>query len=77
MLCDACATGTEGTERLSHDIVGLLQFWLGAKSMESALRAHCNPAQWKRIAFVTGLFLQRHLDLPPAGRNVALDLLAR
>lgn len=77
LLCDACATVSESTERLSHDLVGLMQFWLGTRSMESALRTHCNPAQWERIVAVMGLFLQRHLELSPTGRNVALDLLAR
>lgn len=77
MLCDDCATAAESAERLSHDIVGLLQFWLGADSMESALLARCSPAQWKSAAAMTGLFLQRHLELPPAGRNAALDLLGR
>lgn len=77
VLCDGCATAGERAERISHDIVGLLGFWLGSTSMDSALRTQCSPAQWKRISEIMGLFLQRHLDLPPAGRNAALDLLAR
>lgn len=76
MVCKPCA-GARGEpgRPVTPGVLAILLAWQQADRMEPVWRTRCAPAQLGEMAGLLGNFIEHHLDLQPASRVIALDLL--
>jgi DNA repair protein RecO (recombination protein O) len=77
LLCPACVKrpGHRAVES-TPDILALLRRWQEAESPLIARNTRCTGNQLFALRENVGTFLQFHLDLPPAARRIALELMS-
>ncbi len=73
VLCPRCAA--EDGYALAPDIMTILRRWQVADSPRTARRTRCTTQQHLALRRFLGMFYAEHLDPPPAGRSVAMELL--
>ncbi|MBU1910350.1 MAG: DNA repair protein RecO C-terminal domain-containing protein, partial [Verrucomicrobia bacterium] len=78
LLCPDCAgEDRENRARVGSDVLGMLAAWQQARAPQGPLNTRCTSRQRAAIETLLGGFLAYHLDVQPAGRRAALDVLAR
>ncbi len=78
VLCGACAGSLDqAAERVAPDILSLLRFWQQSRAWDSARISRCTPRQLREVARFLGMFLQYHLEVSPASRELALEVVRR
>ena len=69
--------GAESAKRreIAPDVLVLLRTWQTIQSPRVVARTYCSLNQTLALSGFLGMLLEYHLDLQPAGRGVALDIL--
>lgn len=76
ILCHRCKTGDDPHPiAVAPDTVKIMRAWQEARSPQAALRVRCTQAQKTAIAPVLASFLAYHVDIAPASRTIALQLM--
>lgn len=76
VLCGACAGSMEKeAERMAPDVLGILRFWQQSREWNSARSSRCTPRQLRDVERVLGRFLQYHLEVGAASRELALEVM--
>ena len=77
LICAACLARGAAGEPFATEALAMLAGWQTANTPRAARRTHCSARQLGALDKLLGRFLQTHLDLLPASRAIALNLLRR
>ncbi len=78
LLCGRCRRHrTGGTRPLAPAVLATLRSWQRAPSPRIARRTRIGPTRMAELEHLLGLFLSYHLELDPAPRDTAYDILHR
>jgi len=81
VLCPncACAGGPPGgsTVRVAPGTLAMLRNWQVSHSLRAARNTRCSPKHCLELRDLLGIFIQYHLDIMPAGRNIAVEILRK
>ena len=77
LACAACAARGAGGEPVMSDALAMLAGWQASGSPRAARLTQCTARQLGAMEMLLGRFLQTHVDLLPASRAIALNLLRR
>lgn len=58
---------------VTPDILGIMNAWLKSSTWLTAANTRCTQTQSLTIENILGSFLEHHLDINPASRNIAMD----
>jgi len=77
LVCAACAARGAGGDPVAADALAVLAGWQASRNPRVARLTQCGPRQLAALEALLGRFLHTHLELRPASRALALDLLRR
>lgn len=77
ILCTACGDDNSGTTRISPSVLAMLRGWQNAASPRAAYNTRCTSAQGAGFMEILGRFLKYHLDILPASRKIAIEVMKK
>ena len=75
LVCATCAAHGEGGEPVMSDALAMLAGWQVSGSPRAARLTQCATRQLGAMEALLGRFLQTHVDVLPASRAIALNVL--